>query len=108
MKKFIFFLVILNLLIGCQSAQNPFSLKKKDNTDEFLIEKKNPLVMPPDFNDLPEPGLENKKISENKIEDGSFESKLKSEVLSNNKQNDINGLSIEKQILKNIKNNEIN
>ena len=108
MKKFIFFVVILNLLIGCQSTQNPFSLKKKDNNDEFLIEKKNPLVMPPDFTDLPEPGLENKKISENKIEDGSFESKLKSEVLSNNKQNDINGLSIEKQILKNIKNNEIN
>lgn len=108
MKKFIFFVVILNLLIGCQSVQNPFSLKKKDNTDEFLIEKKNPLVMPPDFNDLPEPGLENKKISDNKIEDVSFESTLKSEVLSNNTQNEINGLSIEDQILKNINKNEVN
>ena len=64
--------------------------------------------MPPDFNDLPEPGLENKKISDNKIEDVSFESTLKSEVLSNNTQNDINGLSIEEQILKNINKNEVN
>ena len=108
MKKFLYFIVILNLLTGCQSAQNPFSLNKKDNTDEFLIEKKNSLVMPPDFNDLPEPGLENKKISDSKIEDNSFESILKSEASSNNIQNDINELSIEEQILKNINNNEVN
>ena len=28
---------------------------KKDNTDEFLVQKKNPLVVPPDYNDLPMP-----------------------------------------------------
>ena len=28
---------------------------KKDNTDEFLVQKKNPLVLPPDYNDLPIP-----------------------------------------------------
>ena len=28
---------------------------KKDNTDEFLVQKKNPLVLPPDYNDLPLP-----------------------------------------------------
>ena len=28
---------------------------KKDNTDEFLVQKKNPLVLPPDYNDLPMP-----------------------------------------------------
>ena len=30
-------------------------IKKKNNTDEFLVEKKSPLVMPPDFNELPIP-----------------------------------------------------
>ena len=28
---------------------------KKNNTDEFLVEKKSPLVMPPDFDELPIP-----------------------------------------------------
>ena len=28
---------------------------KKDNTDEFLVQKKNPLILPPDYNDLPLP-----------------------------------------------------
>ena len=35
-----------------------FQLKKKDNTDEFLVEKKNPLKLPPDFEDLPVPNSE--------------------------------------------------
>ena len=28
---------------------------KKNNTDEFLVQKKNPLILPPDYNDLPLP-----------------------------------------------------
>ena len=28
---------------------------KKDNTDEFFVQKKNPLVVHPDYNDLPMP-----------------------------------------------------
>ena len=30
-------------------------MKKKKSYDEFLIEKKNPLVLPPDFSKLPKP-----------------------------------------------------
>ena len=29
---------------------------KKSSSDEFLVEKKSPLVMPPDYNNLPVPG----------------------------------------------------
>jgi len=29
--------------------------KKYENSDEFLVIKKNPLVLPPNFNDLPSP-----------------------------------------------------
>ena len=40
--------------------------KKVENSDEFLVEKKNPLIMPPDFQDLPEPIDERtRKESEN-------------------------------------------
>ena len=35
--------------------KNALTGKKSENSDEFLIKKKNPLILPPDFDDLPEP-----------------------------------------------------
>ena len=55
MKKFFIYFLILIPLFSCESAKEGFSLKKKNNSDEFLIEKKNPLVMPPEYGDLPVP-----------------------------------------------------
>ena len=49
------FFGLLFLLTSCQSAREGLSGRKKDNTDEFLVQKKNPLVLPPDYNDLPLP-----------------------------------------------------
>jgi hypothetical protein len=49
------FFGLLFLLSSCQSAKEGLSGRKKDNTDEFLVQKKNPLVLPPDYNDLPLP-----------------------------------------------------
>ena len=48
-------LLILILLGSCGTVKEAFSTQKKDNTDEFLVEKKNPLKLPPDFNELPKP-----------------------------------------------------
>ena len=55
MKKFFICFLFLILLTSCESAREGFTLKKKDNSDEFLVEKKNPLVMPPEYNELPVP-----------------------------------------------------
>ena len=55
MKKFFICFLFLILLTSCESAREGFTLKKNDNSDEFLVEKKNPLVMPPEYNDLPIP-----------------------------------------------------
>tara|TARA_B100001769_G_C21657188_1_gene365555 strand:+ start:78 stop:404 length:327 start_codon:yes stop_codon:yes gene_type:complete len=45
------------LLYSCQSAKNAIEGKKRsDQSDEFLVEKKNPLAMPPDYEKLPTPG----------------------------------------------------
>ena len=41
--------------MSCQNVREGLSLKKKQNIDEFLIEKKNPLVVPPEFSELPKP-----------------------------------------------------
>jgi len=47
--------LIFIFLNGCKSVRENLSLKKKANTDEFLVQKKNPLVLPPDYRDLPKP-----------------------------------------------------
>ena len=43
------------LLCSCESAKRGLTGGKKNNTDEFLVQKKNPLVLPPDYSDLPLP-----------------------------------------------------
>ena len=45
------------LLYACESAKNAIEGKKRsEQSDEFLVEKKNPLAMPPDYEKLPTPG----------------------------------------------------
>jgi len=51
--KILTFFGLLFFLISCGSEG--LIGGKKDNTDEFLVQKKNPLVVPPDYNDLPMP-----------------------------------------------------
>ena len=60
-NKNYFYLILLILFTSCQSVKEGLSGKKYENSDEFLVIKKNPLVLPPDFNKLPVP----KEISEN-------------------------------------------
>ncbi len=58
MKKFnlfINFCLILIFLTGCNTVREGFKNPKKNSNDEFLVEKKSPLVMPPEFNELPIP-----------------------------------------------------
>ena len=68
LKKFILLNFVL-LLASCSTMKSAFVNDKKNNTDEFLVEKKSPLVMPPDFDELPIPKeIEIKKdINENEF-----------------------------------------
>ena len=63
MKRFsLYYIFIFTLLVSCSSVQESAG-SKKNNSDEFLVEKKSPLLMPPDYNDLPAPsseGIKNK------------------------------------------------
>ena len=68
MKQFKFYIVIsiAVFLSSCGTLKEGFSNQKKNNSDEFLVEKKSPLVMPPEYNKLPLPkDKKNKKNSEN-------------------------------------------
>ena len=54
----LFFLLLF--LYSCGSVGEALQGKKRsDQGDEFLIDKKNPLAMPPDFDKLPKPGEAN-------------------------------------------------
>ena len=56
MYKINFYLIILSIfLTSCQSIKDGLSGRKSENSDEFLVKKKNPLVMPPKFMELPKP-----------------------------------------------------
>ena len=58
MKKInLLFILGISLIIlsGCNTVKKGFQNPKKNSSDEFLVEKKSPLVMPPEFNELPIP-----------------------------------------------------
>ena len=87
MKSFKFLIclnTILLVLSSCGTIKEGFINQKKNSTDEFLVKKKSPLVMPPSFEELPVPSnqkiaeenqttdvkslITNKKISDEKLE----------------------------------------
>ena len=58
-KKITIFLFLIFFLFSCTGAKDALQGKKRaDQSDEFLVQKKNPLTMPPDFEKLPTPGDE--------------------------------------------------
>ena len=101
-KIIIITLVILNL-VGCKSAKDALTLKKKDSADEFLVEKKSPLVLPPDFGKLPQPGKNSNQLKTNDnnktdIQDTLSKLDLNKKTLKNSKPT-----SLEKSILERMK-----
>ena len=58
-KRKIFLLTIIFFLTSCadswDSVKRGLTGAKDTSADEFLVEKKDPLVLPPDFENLPSP-----------------------------------------------------
>ena len=52
LKLILLFLFFLN---SCGTVREGFQNPKKNSSDEFLVEKKSPLVIPPEFDQLPVP-----------------------------------------------------
>ena len=60
-SKFFVISIFIILLNSCGTIKEGFVSQKKNSTDEFLVKKKSPLVMPPEFDELPIPGTDNQK-----------------------------------------------
>ena len=99
-------LLILSTLSACQSVKDGLTGNKKSNSDEFLVEKKNPLVLPPKFDKLPEPKIlsTNSQNSEDEIDLQSILTKNKT-VKKTKTVSETSNRSLEKSILEKIKSN---
>ena len=86
-------------LYSCETAKEALQGKKRsEQSDEFLVEKKNPLAMPPDFEKLPVP--EEQEIANNDKDDSSKVKELLNIDESIDSENDSNESSnIEDSIL---------
>ncbi len=101
MKNIKTILVILFLLNGCgtlKEAGKVLRNEKTNTTDEFLVKKRNPLILPPNFEDVPEPG----SISEKSLNE---KEKIKKILNAPKAEESFNGKSssVEDSILKRIR-----
>ena len=100
MNKNFFLIISLFVLCSCQGVKDALSGKKYESSDEFLVIKKNPLILPPNFYDLPTP----KDVSdttqieniENEIEDLLSSIKDDGEVLESSSSSDTESFVLEK------------
>ena len=100
MKKIKFLLIILITLVSCGSVEEAGKVLRNEKiktTDEFLVKKRKPLVLPPDYNEIPEPGTK----TENKINENEKIKKMLKSTEKNNIKN--NSSSTEQSILNKIR-----
>ncbi len=109
MKKYKFCIIFLSFVIILNScgklAEGMTGSKRSKSSDEFFIYKKKPLVVPPDFDNMPSPKKALKKEEKQSASSTSIEDLLK----TNKKDSEITEIgdnkSLEQSILKKIKKN---
>ena len=100
--KIIFYLTFILITViscgGLDEANKVLRNEKVKTTDEFLVKKRDPLIMPPNYNEIPSPDTILKKKKNDK-------DKLKNilKVPESENGSDKSSLSIENSILNKIK-----
>ncbi|MDA7831596.1 DUF3035 domain-containing protein [Candidatus Pelagibacter sp.] len=103
-NNIILILVIVLTGLSCQSIKDGLSGNKSENSDEFLVQKKSPLVLPPKFLELPQPKDKDDEVTILSEQETDIEKILNiknetdSDTITTNK-------TAEDFVLKNIKNN---
>ena len=96
-NKIVFFMMLSFLITSCESIREGLTGSKNQSTDEFLVKKKDPLVLPPDFENLPNPSESQVSVEEMT----TFEKTLKKQTISESSSATEN--SVEESILNQIK-----
>ena len=63
MKVILFITFLVFIVTSCTSVKEAGQVLRNEKiktTDEFLVKKKQPLILPPDYDKIPEPGSSNK------------------------------------------------
>ena len=100
-KKIIYILSIIYLVVSCESmdaVKRGLTGEKRKSADEFLIKKKDPLILPPDYENLPIPD-ERIAVTE---EISTFEKTLGTSIKDNSSTFTSTSSSTEESILKKI------
>tara|TARA_Y100000590_G_scaffold439821_1_gene564356 strand:- start:267 stop:590 length:324 start_codon:yes stop_codon:yes gene_type:complete len=99
LKKIFYIFFIIFFVTSCadtfDSVKRGLTGAKRSSADEFLIKKKDPLILPPDYENLPNPD-ESKVIAE---EDSIFEKSLENVV----EEESVSAGSVENSILRKIR-----
>ena len=106
MKKiYILLILLISIFIfnSCTTVKEGFRSQKKNSTDEFLVEKKSPLIMPPEFNELPIP--ENNNQNSEKNEEIDIKKLITNNEISSTENISNQNTNFENSILEKIKNN---
>ena len=103
MRKIINLFALIFLLSSCENVQKGLGLKK-DVPDEFLIEKRNPLIMPPNFDLVPPDSMNqnNQKDEKDNLKD-IFNKNLGNDKKDTEINKGTDTGSLEKSILEKIK-----
>ena len=89
---------------SCSTVKKAFDPQRKKSSEEFLVEKKSPLSMPPDFDELPVPKNKNE---DNKNENQEIELLITEKDKNKKRSTEIESSDkdFEKLLLDKIKNN---
>ena len=93
--------LLMILFNGCASVKSGLEGGKRSSSEEFLVKKKNPLVMPPSYDSLPQPKTKDTVVEENNFELQKILDKNVSTKKSKTSTNTGNN-SLEESILKKI------
>tara|TARA_B100000678_G_scaffold147442_1_gene123090 strand:+ start:92 stop:412 length:321 start_codon:yes stop_codon:yes gene_type:complete len=102
-KKTIFLMLLIFLVTSCadswSNVKRGLTGAKQKSTDEFLVQKKDPLILPPDFDSLPSPSDREEAIEEMSSFEKTFKQESETEITASSAESSVEG-SILKQIKK--------
>ena len=97
-KKILLYFSCFLFLYSCQTIKDGLTGKKQENSDEFLVIKKNPLEIPPNFDELPVPQSE-KINDQSELVDEEIKDLIKSINSKNVKSNEAGNRSAEEFVI---------
>ena len=108
--RIIYFLILNAFIVlffnSCSTVKDAFDPQRKNSSEEFLVEKKSPLSMPPNFNELPVPQdkKNNNEVAKDDVKNLILDGENDTDVSSKN-SNINTDTDLEKSILDQINKN---